>query len=182
MADGEHRLQIVEDTRGKRGSFGDVQSAWLQDQGIVERAGYQNTGPTTGIDFWRIVDDRPIEEISDLVTAQPELRECDFCSTIPAGWQIPVRPFEVRIVPGPFKRPIFACDVCVPMVRAGDRDGLVERRIEAAISEGMRQGGAMAARMVAIPRAAIQQQVAPMVREFVDGVFANRTGDPEVAG
>lgn len=173
----DHRLQIVEDRAGKRGSFGNVQAAWLIEKGIITRSGYESTGPLTGIDYWRVVGDRTVEDVSNLVLAQPDLSECDFCSAIPAGWRIPVRVFEVRMVPGPFKRPIYACDDCVTMYRAGDRHGLIERRIEAAVDQALAHGGAMAASVGAIPKKQIDEQLVPPVREFVEAVFSNQQGD-----
>lgn len=177
----DHRLQIVEDRFGKRGSFGDVQSAWLQEQGIVERAGYRQTGPLTGIDLYRITDARTIDEISALVLEQPELRECDFCSTLPARWSIAVRVFSVRMIPGEFKRPIFVCDDCAALVREDNKPALTQRRIEATVAQALGKGGGLAAAVASIPQSVIDRELAPQVREFVDAVIANRTGDPERA-
>lgn len=182
-ATGEARLHIVEDSHGRQMTVGDVQAAWLLDEGYVERYDYERTGPANAIVRYTALDGRTVEQLNELVMAEPGNRECDFCRTIPSEWIVNVRPFQITKgpTPAPFTRPVFVCDTCEPLVRANDKSALMDRMFDSTIQRAMTLGGDAAAHISALDPEQARKGLAPILREFVSLVFANRRGFPEKA-
>jgi hypothetical protein len=171
-------LYIIEGSDGQCVALGPVQTMWLERGGFVER--------TEHPELWRALHGLTHQQIHEMVLAQPELRECDFCREIPAGWRINCRPFALTLGPnagarlgGP-DRPLFACDVCVRYVRENRKDQLVEYVIAATVEKAKTLGDDPAARAArSQPWPVIKKHLAPTVREVVYGMFGHRIGFPE---
>lgn len=170
-------LYIVEGADGLRVSVGPLQAAWLEQGGFIERTDEQF--------IWRALHGMTMQDIHNLVLSQPELRECDFCRTTPAGWRINCRPFRLTLgshagarLGGP-DRPMFACDVCVRYVRENRKAALVEYVIASTVEKAKSMGGDVAdvARTQPWPR--IKAHLTPSVKEIVYGMFGHRIGHPE---
>lgn len=183
MPDEEVTLHIVQDHNGKKATFGPLQTDWLMEHGLIEHTGYQDTGPGSGVNFYKPLDGKTSDEIHLRVLAEPELRECDFCRVPAAPWRINVRPFRIRQgpTPAPFTRPVFCCEECVPFVRSNDKAGLMQRMIDQTIVEAERRGGQIAAHVSGLTPEQIKRGLGPIVKEFVTEVFAHRKGFPERA-
>jgi hypothetical protein len=182
MAAGEARLQVVVDHKGQRAHFGPLQSGWLLEQHLVERTGYEGTGPASGIDYYRPIDGLTVFDVHERVLEQPHLRECDFCRATPAGWRIAMRaPFDLTQgpTPGRFTRPAFACTECSELVRNHDKVGLIERAIVETVEYARNQGGALEAHVQGLTSQQIKVGLTPLVREVVTKVFANKRDEPE---
>lgn len=180
-ATGEARLHIVEDHQGRQMTVGDVQAAWLVDEGYAERTNYQRTGPANAIVSYKALDGRTVDTLNEMVMAEPGNRECDFCRAIPSEWIVNVRPFKIEKgpTPAPFTRPVFVCDECEPLVRANDKPALMERMFESTVQRAMTLGGEAAAHVASLGPEQVRKGLAPVVREFVGLVFANRQGYPQ---
>lgn len=169
----ESLLFIVECADGRSVSFGRVAAEWCEREGLAEHV----DGP-----LWRSTVATP-EQLERIVRAQPELRECDFCQSPRTGWRINVRPFRMPAMGGlpevPMRDTLFACDDCVPLIRANDKRGLVTRAIDGAIARAQAQGGYLAAVVESNPRHRIDAQLGPPIREFVERAFEHRKGWPE---
>lgn len=166
----EVQLHIVVDRRGRRAGFGPAQAAWLKNRGEIEGEPPEYT----------VRGDATVDELHALVMRQPELSECDFCRAIPAGWEVPIRPFDVKKGPqrGHFGRPVVVCEECAALVRADDEAGLVDRGVTAAIDAARAHGGALALRVNRLPRRVMYDTIAPLILEVASAVVHTRTEEP----
>lgn len=169
MIDPATILRQVEDDAGRRVAFGELQADWLLEHGHI-------TGEPPLFKSCRLT----ALELHDLVNAQPELRECDFCGLVPAEWLVPVRSFMLRRgpTPGPFLRSVVACDVCVGYVRRRDRDGLIEYGIASRVEIARARGGELQQIVESHSWKVIKAHLTPIVGEFVRNALANVSGDP----
>lgn len=161
------QLRVVQDPDGRRISLGDRQTTWLLERGFIHGAPPLFTTLRTVFD------------LNDRVMAEPSLRECDFCRRAPAAWTIRVRPFEVTLPPaGPSPigdhRPMVACDECAPFIDSNRKADLVEHAVDVVVTDARAQG--ILRRDV--PLHAARNQIRPMIRGVVYGMFANRRGRP----
>jgi hypothetical protein len=163
MAEPTHELVVVTDADGKTGAFGMLQRDWLLEHGYIER--------TPGTMQHEFLSTRlSVFELDKLVQEQRELRECDFCQTVPTEFQINLRhPIDSPPpTPGPITRPLYACGTCAHLVRMNRRSLLIERMIE-------------------VPRQRVRPDLAPAVAKaalepqisvFVSAMFSARKGLP----
>lgn len=170
-------LYLVQGVDGQVVAFGPIQAQWLERGGFIE--------PTDQPNVWRALHGLTMEDVHKLVMAQPDLRECDFCRTIPAGWRIKCRPFVLTLGPyagarlGGADRPVFACDVCVRYVRENRKQQLVEYVIAATVEKARAGGGELRQIAETQPWPLIKRHLTPVVKEVVYGMFAHRVGQPE---
>lgn len=174
------QLYVVEGADGQRIALGPLQADWLERGGFIERTGEPG--------LWRTLQGLTMDDVNNLVLSQPELRECDFCRTSPAGWRINCRPFKLELGPyadarlgGP-DRPLFACDVCVRYVRENRKQQLIDYVIATTVEKARSMGGYMRQIAETQPWWRIKEHLAPTVKEVVYGMFAHRIGEPERDG
>lgn len=163
-------------------TFGAAQAKWLLDEGHIVLAEFTEVAPNIGRKRYEILGEQSIEEIAELVEAQVELRECDFCREH-ADWIVNTRPFTLDTFqpgPGPMKRPVFACDDCATLVRHNAKDELLELALARQIAYA-RAHRTIGHTLVPFTDYQLKQQIRPMVRELVTKTFANRQGSPERA-
>lgn len=145
-------------------SFGLRQTDFLQEQGHIERSGIPG--------LWH--SELTVDELHVLVWSNKDLRECDFCSTSPAPWEVECTPFQIETGPnqggsvgGP-ARPMTVCDGCVRFVRSGERKRLIEYAIDAVIERARESGDLTPGVSKRRARAAILGPVTEIVRLTMD--------------
>lgn len=179
----ENFLHIATGADGETISLGKTQAEWLVDNNYIKRAAVNDA---TGVNSYRAITGLTARQLNELVFAQPQLRECDFCRHRPSEWVVKTRRFKLEKgpAPGPVggdERPIVACDVCARLISENAKSELIDRALTAQIDYARRQGGHLRAVVLSNSDAKLRGVIAPMVREVVFGTFANRRGYPERA-
>jgi hypothetical protein len=168
----EARLYIIEDQAGRRMTVGKIQATWLEAEGHTEFTGYEQTSPRTGVNFYRSTS-LDVEALNELVLAERDLRQCDFCHAEEGPWRIRIRR-RFRSIAGPFKRDAFACPECAELIAVNRWDELVNR----AVARLIRVARDLGQLDGAVSDARARQQIEPSVRAFAMGVRHNRDGYP----
>lgn len=173
-------VQLVDDDAGGRVSFGDIQIAWLVERGAVELVESVTTSPLTKVNLHRARAGLTAAELAELVQAQPQLRECDFCRQLSAPWRIRCSLFDITTgeFPGRFTRDGFACDACAELVRHRQKSQLISRAIRCTVQHALDRGGSIAAHTQSLTPTQVRRGLEPMVREIVNGIVGGQRGFP----
>lgn len=162
-------LHVIDDRKGERISVGARQAAWLEKHGVIQ----PDKGGEGGVWFAPL---KTIHELNQLILETPEMRECDFCRCPENLWAIKVRRFVTSL--GPIERPLYACEGCVPFVRANDKRGLLTYAIDSMVRQVVAEGGELGAHVQRLSRRQVEAAVAPLLTEIITGMFGHRDGWP----